>query len=251
MNKLILIFSLFLALLVLSCGNSSNSKSVPNIESKNIEREQIKVLTDSLNLMRSELENLKNTNSSDSLGNCSVPSDGSYIKSVKIGKHTVMAEDLNVTYFRNGDPIPEAKTNREWEEAARSEYAAFCYTPNGVLYNWYAVSDFRGLAPEGWHIPRNTEWEDIIEFLGGKDAANIKMKTTIGWRENTGTNSSGFSGFPSGGRWEVGDFDDKGFKGNWWCSNEAYYFQLFFRSGCYISTASARGAGMSVRCFKD
>jgi|LauGreDrversion4_2_1035121.scaffolds.fasta_scaffold192483_2 uncharacterized protein (TIGR02145 family) len=256
MNKLLLIIPLLIYLFFSSCGNSSNSKSIPNIESKNKEKEKLKELTDSLNSMRSELENLKNPISSDSLGDCSVPSDESYFKSVRIGNQTWMVENLNVTRFRNGDPIPEAKSNREWEDAARSEYAAFCYTPGGVLYNWYAVSDFRGLAPKGWHIPNSDEWEEIIDFLGGKEAANVKMKSKMGWSSGSpgcgnGTNSSGFSGFPLGGRWEIGDYDDKGYSGWWWSSNK-FSFELSFTDyGCFIKTTNALGAGLSVRCIKD
>ena len=45
--------------------------------------------------------------------------DGKVYKTVVIGTQTWMAENLNVSSFRNGDPIPEAKTNEEWEDALR------------------------------------------------------------------------------------------------------------------------------------
>ena len=255
MNKLLLIFSLLLAILVSSCGNSSTSKITPTIESKKNEQEKLKVLTDSLNSMRSELENLKNPISSDSLGDCSVPSDGSYYKSVKIGNQTWMTENLNVTTFRNGDPIQEAKTSRAWDEAASSEYAAFCYTPDGILYNWYAVSDFRGLAPEGWHIPKREEWRELEVFLGDKGVASKKMKTTNGWRwEGNGSNESGFSGYPGGIRGGNGEYDHKGYKGFWWSASEDYYFQLYYNHSMdlkNINSGGDNGWGMSVRCVKD
>lgn len=255
MNKLLLIFSLLLAILVSSCGNSSASR----YKSKNKEQERLKVLTDSLNSMRSELENLKNPISSDSLGDYSVPSDGNYYKFVKIGNQTWMAENLNVTTFRNGDPIPQAKTNREWDEATSSEYSAFCYTPDGILYNWYAVSDFRGLAPEGWHIPKREEWREIEIFLGEKGIAAKKMKTTNGWSggdesKGSGSNESGFSGYPGGGRGGNGEYDHKGYRGFWWSASENYYFELFFHHSMVVNNIRSdgnKGWGMSVRCVKD
>jgi uncharacterized protein (TIGR02145 family) len=52
---------------------------------------------------------------------------------------------------------------------------AWCYYENdakngvkyGKLYNWYAVNDARGLAPAGWHVPTDYEWEVLSTFLGG------------------------------------------------------------------------------------
>jgi uncharacterized protein (TIGR02145 family) len=80
-----------------------------------------------------------------------------------------MTKNLNVSTFRNGDPIREARTNREWEQAIAKKEPAWCYYENnpkngskyGKIYNWYAVSDPRGLAPYGWHIPSFMEWNSL------------------------------------------------------------------------------------------
>lgn len=105
--------------------------------------------------------------------------NGEYVKpfapsSVKIGNQTWMAENLTVTTFKNGDPIPEAKTKVEWEAAWLNRQPAFCYYNNdpsnaktrGVLYNYFAVNDSRGLAPEGWRVPSHVDIENLfkIEF---------------------------------------------------------------------------------------
>jgi uncharacterized protein (TIGR02145 family) len=120
-----------------------------------------------------------------------------------------MTENLNVDKFRNGDPIPEAKIDEEWEEADENGEPAWCYYDNdstngvkyGKLYNWYAVTDPRGLAPEGWNVPIDEEWTTLIDFLGGEDVAGTKMKSTSGWAESgNGTKESGFSGLPGGNR---------------------------------------------------
>jgi uncharacterized protein (TIGR02145 family) len=151
---------------------------------------QLKTKTDSLTLVINELEKLNlalklavsnNTTSK-------VTKTGSF-KSVKIGNQIWMAENLNVSTFSNGDPIPEAKTNQEWKKAGDDGKPAWCYYDNdtsngriyGKLYNWYAVNDPRGLAPLGWHIPTEKEWIIIQNYLGID--AGKKMKSTSGWNK--------------------------------------------------------------------
>jgi len=85
---------------------------------------------------------------------------------VTIGNQVWMSQNLNVDKFRNGDPIPHAETREEWEKAGENRHPAWCYYDNdsanadkyGKLYNWYAVNDPRGLAPEGWKIPSHEDW---------------------------------------------------------------------------------------------
>ena len=102
--------------------------------------------------------------------------DGKTYKTVKIGTQTWMAENLNVSTFRNGDAIPEVKTDAEWAQAFKEEKPAWCYYDNdpangakyGKLYNGYAVViDPRGLAPAGFHIPSEVEWIKLASYLDG------------------------------------------------------------------------------------
>jgi len=98
-----------------------------------------------------------------------------FSQTVTIGTQVWMTKNLDVATFRNGDPIPEAKTSDEWLEAGENEQPAWCYYDNdpangekyGKLYNWYAVNDSRGLAPDGYHIPSEAEWTILIIYLGG------------------------------------------------------------------------------------
>lgn len=95
-----------------------------------------------------------------------------------IGNQIWMAANLDVATFRNGDPIPEAKTNEEWIDAANAKRPAWCYYDNdpvngkkyGRMYNWYAVNDPRGLAPAGWHIPSLEEWIQFEKSVEGNVA---------------------------------------------------------------------------------
>jgi uncharacterized protein (TIGR02145 family) len=101
-----------------------------------------------------------------------MPTVYSQIKEVKIGDQIWMTENLNVDHYRNGDPIPEVKDPVEW---AKLKTGAWCYYDNepengkkyGKLYNWYAVNDPRGLEPEGWHVPTNTEFDKLREVVNG------------------------------------------------------------------------------------
>src|SRR3989338_8108735 len=96
---------------------------------------------------------------------------------VQIGGQTWMAENLNVESFRNGDPIPEVKSAEEWEKVGKRKKPAWCYydytsangTKYGKLYNWYAVNDPRGLAPDGWHIPDSLESGETTRMWMSKE----------------------------------------------------------------------------------
>lgn len=189
----------------------------------------------------------------------SVPSN-----EVTIGNQIWMASNLNVDKFRNGDPIFEAKTPEDWEQATESKKPAWCYFGNnpgnghvhGKLYNWYAVSDARGLAPTGWHIPTDQEWTTLITYLGDSEACK-KMKSTSGWNENgNGINSVGFSGLASGWRSTRGQFGGLGDYGQWWSSSKideyvASYRGLTAASNYVVKDNEEQGVGFSVRCIKD
>jgi uncharacterized protein (TIGR02145 family) len=183
---------------------------------------------------------------------------------VSIGTQVWMKENLNVDHFRNGDPIPQAKTAEEWEKADENKQPAFCYNENnaengktyGLLYNWYAVNDARGLAPQGYHIPTDAEWTTLITYLGGKEVAGTKMKSTSGWDENgNGTNSSGFNALPGGYRSSEGPFGDIG-NGYWWSSTEsgtsgALGRYMDFKYGYVYGMLNGKGTGYYVRCLRN
>ena len=198
--------------------------------------------------------------------------DGNNYSIDTIGKQTWMKENLNVSKFRNGDLIPEAKTAEEWKKAGDNGEPAWCYYENnaangkkyGKLYNWYAVIDARGLAPEGYHVPSDKEWSTLINFLGGKDNACQKMKSVKGWSENmigdgNGTNESGFDGLPGGCRYGFGDYDGSvGYDGNWWSSTSIEDELDVSSWGRTLSNEyevrrleNDKSNGLSVRCLRD
>jgi len=189
----------------------------------------------------------------------------SYAQTITIGTQVWMTKNLDVATFRNGDPIPQAKTGEEWKKAGENQQPVWCYYYNdpangakyGKLYNWFAVNDSRGLAPVGYHIPSDAEWTELTDFLGGKEVAGTKMKSTDGWKGNGNrTNESGFSGLPGGGRSYDGTFYNFGLDGNWWSSKENVTFNAWFR-GLYYNFGFVgrlyddKAEGFSVRCLRD
>ncbi len=178
---------------------------------------------------------------------------------VIIGAQAWMAKNLEITTFRNGDPIPQAASDEAWSIAVQNKQPAYCYNGEtyGKLYNWYAVNDPRGLAPEGWHIPSDAEWTQLCDYLGVEGVAGKKMKSTSGWNnKDNGTNESGFNGLPGGYRLYDGTFDDQGSYGYWWSATEVNTGQAYFRyllhSDDYLYRLDvSKERGFSVRCLRD
>ena len=182
---------------------------------------------------------------------------------VKIGSQVWSSKNLNVSKFRNGDPIPQALSAEDWERASSNGEPAWCYYDNdpkngpkyGKLYNWYAVNDPRGLAPAGWHIPSENEWRILINFIGA--SAGTKLKSNQGWFNNgNGTNSAGFSALPGGYRYSYGSFLNIEENGNWWTSTEtgnssAWQRVMNCRSSTVVTFDGIKGSGQSVRCIKN
>jgi len=184
---------------------------------------------------------------------------------IKIGTQQWASANLNVSNFVNGDTIPEAKTDEEWEKAGIDKKPAWCYYDNnpengvkyGKLFNWYAVNDPRGLSPDGYHIPTDEEWTTLINYLGGEENAGVKMKSRSGWKgDGNGSNSSGFTALPGGSRYNYGQFrliEDISF---WWSSTEldptvSWFRCMYYSNNDIIKHYAFKSHGLSVRCIHD
>jgi uncharacterized protein (TIGR02145 family) len=146
----------------------------------------------------------QNLNTNNQTANSAIDKDSNFhtqtinYKSVKIGNQTWMSENLNVDRFRNGDPIPEAKTAEEWKRAGENKQPVWG-DPYTILervgnvkkndfglnkfYNWWAITDSRGLAPSGWHIPTDGEWVQMLNTLGGDDCTDCDKLDELGRSE--------------------------------------------------------------------
>jgi uncharacterized protein (TIGR02145 family) len=192
-----------------------------------------------------------------------IDADGNEYKTVKIGNQTWMAENLRTTRYRNGDLIPNVTSNSDWGNLTSGAYCYFDNTLNtvyGKLYNWYAVTDTRNIAPEGWHVPTDAEWKTLADFVGGDAGGKLKETGAIHWRiPNTGaTNESGFTALPAGLRLGYdGTFVELGSLSDFWSSTQfgnisyAWDFRLAYNNtGSHRANIDKR-YGFSVRCLKD
>jgi uncharacterized protein (TIGR02145 family) len=190
-----------------------------------------------------------------------------FLPTVVIGTQQWMEKNLDVMTYRNGDIIPQVSDPTAWTNLTTG---AWCYYNNdplngaiyGKLYNWYAINDPRGLAPQGWHIPTDEEWTTLSTLLGGDAVAGGKMKTTGITRWTTpntsATNESGFAGLPGGFRAHGGSFFDIGSNGYWWSASEsrsisanAYLRDLLYNVSDLSRGSFPKRSGFSVRCLRD
>ena len=210
------------------------------------------------------------------------------IDEIKIGKQTWCVKNLDVTNFRNGDPIPEAKTDKDWVKAGKKKQPAWCYYDNdskngkkyGTLYNWYAVNDSRGLSPIGYKVAEDSDWL-ILNKLLSKNVERDSFGETLGVQ--TGTKLRSKDGWSKKGSQIIGT-DEYGFSaqaGGW--RNESGLFSNILTSfGCWIDIdleskyparldyigyssslvihnnlsslhecLSSKSIGFSVRCLRD
>ena len=197
--------------------------------------------------------------------------DGHTYQTVEIGDQWWMAENLKVTHYRNGDPIPKVTDNTEWSTLTIGAYCNYDNDDNnantyGSLYNWYAVNDSHNIAPMGWHVPTDEEWKKLELFLGmsqsevnnmcyrGTDEGN-KLKSISGWDNNgNGTDDFGFSALPVGFRgddysplgvytflWSITEFDSNFVWSRALIHDYSGIYRYMYHKGC----------GFSVRCVRD
>ena len=191
--------------------------------------------------------------------------DGNIYNTVRIGDQCWMKENLKVGNYSNGIPIPNITVHATWGSLStgsmcwfNNDSASYANT-YGALYNWYAVDNPNGLCPTGWHVPTDSDFIILTDYLGGYKVAGGHLKAQSFWYSpNTGaTNLSGFTGLPGGERdtpW--GSFASVGNYGNLWSSSEYsatfVWFQILdYKSSNFFRIYAHKSFGFSVLCIKD
>ncbi len=204
-------------------------------------------------------------------GELTISYGGQTYHTVKIGNQCWMKGNLNIGTRINGSQ--EMSDNGTLEKYCYGDNPANCDAYGG-LYPWDEMMQYtttegtQGICPDGWHLPSDAEWKTLEMYLGmsqsqadgigwrGTDEG-VKMKSTSGWNNNgNGTNSSGFTAFPGGGRSSSGSFGYLGLGGNWWSSSEGSGAHAWGRGLGYNHDQVGRGnygkaGGFSVRCIKN
>ena len=217
--------------------------------------------------------------------------DGNMYVTVLIGNQMWMAENLRVTRYRDGSEIFSNLSNDAWRNTSNGAYSGY---PNseilnnpmqsdnhvveayGLLYNWHAVNDSRGVCPEGWSVPTDAQWSGLAEFIGGDDPPNgNKLKSRrqllspfggvfdtdehprwVYQDEHYGTDLYGFSALPAGVRLPNGTFTWMGQIAAFWSANErsettSWRRALTANAGSFIRAEIQKNYGKSVRCIQD
>lgn len=214
--------------------------------------------------------------------------DGNVYKTVVIGDLEWMAENLKVTRYRNGAPIPTDLSNTEWITTTTGAYAVYPYTStngeissaeemvnkHGLLYNGYAVMSSEGLAPIGWRVATDEDYKNLEYFAGlpeseldktgndrGMDASIAYKLRSTEWiiGDPAGKDEFGFNGLSSGYRQGAGDGEFIRFNhwegNNLWTSTSGGSSNFIYRRSIRVHPILRQlvttRVGASVRCVRD
>ena len=156
--------------------------------------------------------------------------DGKVYKIVKIGSQTWFAENLNYTAkgskcFGEGGKVKEvwgAYVGDPPFALSKAEVQSNCAI-YGRLYNWETALT---ACPAGTHLPTDDEWTTLVDYAGGGEIADKKLKGRIeditgdDYGDAGNTYEYGFSALPGGYGYGNGIFAADGTEGIWWSATE-------------------------------
>lgn len=196
--------------------------------------------------------------------------DGNVYPSIVIGTQCFMRKNLETTKYNDGTLIPNVTDETTWAGLTTPAYG--WYENNyetygsiyGALYNWYAVNTGK-LCPTGWHIPSQTEFSELVEYLGGSSVAGGALKEigTTHWNDpNVGaTNSSGYTALGGGQISYDGSSSAFGIQAVFWSSTDgdstfpdppsAYFLGIPLEDIFIVLFPLYKTEGYSVRCVKN
>jgi uncharacterized protein (TIGR02145 family) len=189
--------------------------------------------------------------------------DGNIYKTVYIGTQQWMAENLKTTKYDDGVEIPNVSDSIKW---LTNNNSAWCYFNNnennndkyGKIYNGKVINNNKNVCPTGWHVPLDSEWKVLVDYLGGETVAGGKMKdvNSIYWKNPNihATNLSLFTGLPGGVRYDTGKFTGEGNFGSWWSSGLNTFVLQNQNGGINITRGSFSAMllyGSNIRCIKN
>lgn len=180
--------------------------------------------------------------------------------SVRIGDQRWMASNLDVISFSTGETLMDASSVELWNQALQMQIPAYSRIEKDsvqglspvILYNWFAVSDPRGLCPKGWNVPTDTDWSAMVSQLGEHPAR--RLKSNANWLEpGIGSNELDFNALPVGFIGEEGVHKGLNQVANWWSLTQYDDYSVWFR---YLTSSNhsvgrfgvSKSSGLAVRC---
>ena len=269
---------------VLSENNSANNQQIKDLQDPTEAQDAVtlSVLLEKISALQDQIDVLQSATGSGTV----TDQDGNSYIYLTYGDQVWTVENAEMVTYRDGTPIPQQSFDTDWSNLTTG---AWCYYNNDEtkprLYNWYAVMGIhdtdpntpdKEFAPEGWHVPTDTEWTTLEEHLiangynydgttiGNKIAK--AMASTTGWINSTIAgapgndqslnNSSGFNAFPVGDRVNSGSFFNEGNAAFFWSSAEssadnAWNHYLYDGSSNLGRASDGKRVGFSVRFVRD
>ena len=269
---------------VLSENNSANNQQIKDLQDPTEAQDAVtlSVLLEKISALQDQIDVLQSATGSGTV----TDQDGNSYIYLTYGDQVWTVENAEMVTYRDGTPIPQQSFDTDWSNLTTG---AWCYYNNDEtkprLYNWYAVMGIhdtdpntpdKEFAPEGWHVPTDTEWTTLEEHLiangynydgttiGNKIAK--AMASTTGWINSTIAgapgndqslnNSSGFNAFPEGSRVDDGSFSSEGSNAIFWSStendtNSAWNRNLNYNLSSLYRDYNAKQDGFSVRFVRD
>ena len=192
--------------------------------------------------------------------------DGNVYQTVQIGTQTWTTENLKTTKYNDGTSIPFVSNQAGWTNLQTPAYTWYAFdannkTTSGALYNWYVVNTGK-IAPAGWHVPTEAEWQTLVAYLGGTSIAGSKLKEAgnVHWAlpNSDATNESGFTALPSGLVDNLGNFANLTSSVLFWMSTEtvgdpttARHIACTKNNGQASIASYSKSGGYSIRLIKD
>lgn len=224
--------------------------------------------------------------------------EGNEYRTVVLGDQEWMAENLRTTKYNDGTSIFTGLSNYAWSITTEGAFAVYTHhnvlginsseemiSAYGKLYNWYAVNDRRGICPEGWRIPTDRDWQELVDFIKTEygltneweDENGIGNNLKACWQVDSAmqrecgrfehprwsyspnhhaNDKVGFSGLPAGGRYYEGTYSNIGTAVLWWSSTTsrtgyAWGRMLGYYHGGVYRYSGNKKTGFSVRCLKE
>ena len=175
--------------------------------------------------------------------------DGNLYQTVAIGTQVWTVENLKVTKYQNGEAIENIKDDALWNHTEAGAYCEYDNNPEGVdtygrLYNWYAASDIRNIAPQGWHVATYADYQILVAYLGGK------------WKADEAMKNNAFKALSGGKRNRDGLFQEQGVNPYFWTSTEYHEGSKWARflvldGGVLDINNLSKNYGFAVRCVRD